>query len=122
MAPSTIGLTVYNVLTIAPRPLSASELYESASRHLGVHIEKSDFVEAMKTLVHRKLLFVQLSERDHKQDLFSCYDERRRRVRWRDRSGDGWNGWMAENHDGGGPIPIEVMIKEQALQRIRKGV
>jgi hypothetical protein len=112
IAVSTIGMTAYNFLTVAPRELTAAELYVATSRSLGAHIEQADFIAAMKVLIRKQYLFV--NQCGDGPDRFSCFDQRRRRIRWRDRSpnSDGWGGWLAEN-PGGPPIPIEAVIRQQ---------
>jgi len=45
---------------------------------------------------------------EHPQDRVSCRDPRRRRVRWRDRTGDGWGNWLVE--DPRGPQRLEDVI------------
>lgn len=121
MAPSTIGMTAYNVLTISRLPLTASQLYVQVSEALGIHIEKTDFITAMRRLVDRKLLFIHQAD-SKERDRFSCYDQSRRRIRWRDRTGDGWGGWMIENPQGP-PMPIEAVIKQQVrLEQSNRGI
>lgn len=112
IAESTIGMTAYNFLTIAPHEMTAAELYVATCRALGAHVEQTAFIAAMKVLIKRRYLFVNQCE--DKRDRFSCFDRMRRRIRWRDRStsSDGWGGWLAEN-PGGPPMPIEAVIQGQ---------
>jgi len=104
-------MSAYNVLTVLPGTLTASELYGSTCRALGMHLERTDFIAAVKRLLEMRLLFIDQTGEDG-QDRFRCYDQLRRRIRWRDRTGDGWNGWMMEDLTEG-PIPVAQVVRQQ---------
>jgi CRISPR/Cas system endoribonuclease Cas6 (RAMP superfamily) len=113
LAPSTIAMSAYNLLTLAPDPPTAGQIYSAVCRgHAGEVKDESEvipreaFIEALRGLLRRK--FVAVFQEKDKEDRFVLVDPRRRRVRWRDRTGDGWNNWLVE--DPRGPQKLEDVI------------
>lgn len=101
-AQSTIAMSAYNVLAIIGRPTTPAELHQAVSNLYGEEIPRPDFVEATMQLVTRKYI------RELPGSLLATKDEQRRRVRWRDRTGDGWGNWLVE--DPRGPQKLEDVI------------
>lgn len=113
LAPSTIAMTAYNLLTLAPEPPTAGQIYAAVCRgHSGEVKDPSEaisrevFIEALKGLLRRK--YVAVFQESGKDDRFMLVDPSRRRVRWRDRTGDGWDNWLVE--DPRGPQRLEDVI------------
>lgn len=99
---STIAMSAYNMLAVLGRPVTPSELHQVVSNMYGEEIPKPAFVEATMELVKRKYI------RELPGTLLASKDEHRRRVRWRDRTGDGWGNWLVE--DSRGPQKLEEVI------------
>lgn len=108
LATSTIAMSAYNLLTLAPSEVTVGELYGAVCHGHGVQLDRPQFVVAVKEMLRRGLVHLHRADDEHPQDRVSCRDPRRRRVRWRDRTGDGWGNWLVE--DPRGPQRLEDVI------------
>ena len=117
LAISTIAMSTYNMLALAPEPITIGKLYAATCNGHGFQIERPRFLQAIHSLLNRAFLQIHnynghpITGSPHSQnDKFSVYDRHRRLVKWRDRDGNGWDGWKL---DGGssGPIPLELVVK-----------
>lgn len=111
LATSTIAMSAYNLLTLANEPVTAGQLYVAVRQgHVGTDdgfgIPRESFIDALKGLLRRR--FVAVLQENGKEDRFTLVDPARRRVRWRDRTGDGWDNWLVD--DPRGPQRLEDMI------------
>jgi hypothetical protein len=100
-APSTVALSAYNVLAKAGEPIPAQSLFNIVARGLqDPGITGEMFARCLAELQTRGLIRVA----DQSKGLLDVLDPRRRLVRWRDRTGDGWNNWMVDSERG--PVPL----------------
>jgi hypothetical protein len=116
-APSTIAMSVYNLLSVSGEPMTSDQIYFILCRdqHPGLDMESVE--EALKTLTQR-LRYI-----DEKDGVYRGIDPARRFICYRDREDketgeelDGWGGWRVRS-----PIglqPIEDLMME--LGRIEK--
>lgn len=114
LATSTIAMSIYNLLTLSSEPPTAGQLYNVlCTRVHETEVPRDQFVAALKALLLKKYVAIVHKFVDGKpvnvdQDHFRCVDPLRRRVRWRDRTGEGWNDWKVE--DPRGPQLLEEVI------------
>lgn len=102
IATSTIAMSAYNMLALIGRPMTWDELHTAVSQAYGEPMEKGAFLRAAAGLLRRGYVSKLPG------NLLALKDKYRRRVRWRDRTGDGWNGWQVE--DPRGPQKLEEVI------------
>jgi hypothetical protein len=92
-AVSTIAYSIVNVLAVHLGGASKVELVRaSLQANWPGPLPEADFAEALRQLERRKLVTVTPPD-------FVALVHNRALV-GRDRSGDGWNGWMQETHPG----------------------
>lgn len=100
LATSTIALSIYNLLAVAGRELTISQIYQSLCIGHNQQIDQKQVIEAMHGLCKRKFLCIHRIDDLHPTERFSIVDKLHRVVRARDRSGDGWENWRIVNRDG----------------------
>lgn len=94
IALSTIGLSAYNVLTRQAGPTPASLIHTVVLHGLqNAEITQDVFARALAELEARG--FIRIVDRD--KGLIDVTDDRRRLVRWRDRTEDGWANWLVDD-------------------------
>lgn len=100
LATSTIALSVYNSLVAVGLPQTLEQIYHTICIGHNTEISKAQFIEAMHGLCKRKYLRIHLKESNSDTERFSIVDSIRRHVRWRNRSGDGWDNWSVQHGNG----------------------
>lgn len=108
LATSTVAMSAYNMLAISPQPFTAGQLYSAVCKAHGIQFDQKQFIEALQGLVSRSYLKIKRAE-EKKHDTFELVDPAKRRVRWRDRTGDGWENWMVESPRG--PQPLVKIVR-----------
>jgi hypothetical protein len=101
LATSTIALSIYNVLVAIGREQTMTQIYQTICVGHNMEIPKDQFVEAMDGLCKRAFLAIHMKDDENPTERFSPADKIRRHVRWRDRTGDGWNNWSVQGEQGG---------------------
>lgn len=96
-APSTVGLSAYNILASNGSPMQATRLLKVVQGGLNDDtITQDEFVLILTKMVELNRLRIH----DREKGLVDITDSKRRIVRQRDRTGDGWNGWMLDSKSG----------------------
>ena len=94
IALSTVGLSAYNVLTRQAGPTPASTIHNVVFHGLeDESITPEVFARALAELEARGFIKIV----DVAAGTIDVVDSRRRLVRWRDRTGDGWQNWMVDD-------------------------
>jgi len=108
LAPSTIAMSAYNILTMAPVPVTISQLYVIVCRRHETTIHPDLYSSAIDGLIARRWIHGEIV--CGQEPMVSCKDLQGRLVRWRDRTGDGWSGWMVEDRQRG-QVRLEEVIQ-----------
>ena len=102
VALSTVALSAYNVLAKQPGPSEASRIFLIVKMGLmDEGVTQDVFARALAELQARGLICI--TEKD--KGLIDVNDPRRRIVRWRNRSGAGWDNWLVDDIRGPSPVP-----------------
>lgn len=100
LATSTVAMSIYNVLAVAGRELSITDIYRSICTGHNQELDRKQVIEAMTGLCRRQFLCIHRIDDKNSTERFSTIDRHHRLIRSRDRSGDGWDNWRVVNRDG----------------------
>lgn len=100
LATSTVAMSIYNVLAVAGREMTITDIYNAICTGHNQELPREQVIEAMHGLCKRQFLCIHRIDDRNPTERFSPADRFNRVVRSRDRSGDGWDNWRVVNQDG----------------------
>ena len=105
VAMSTVAMSAYNVLAKNGEAAPVAKLHAVVKGGLNTGIESDDFAAALTGLL--ELGYISIVSQD--EGLVDVVDPKRRIVRWRDRTNDGWDNWTVD--DAAGPQKLNEVIR-----------
>ena len=105
VAMSTVAMSAYNVLAKNGGAAPVARLHTVVKSGLNTDIEKDEFAVALTALM--ELGYISIV--DEETGMVDVADPKRRLVRWRDRTNDGWDNWTVDG--AAGPQKLNEVIR-----------